>query len=159
MSYVKKISLVICAVFGLGFAVGPLAIAKDVTTDEKAKAASLAMVHDVGAEAVNTLVAAYRHFDPATFNPRVGSGFLPDRAAFIRATSDNYVKAALLEFNCFVDTVALNGFKLAVGIHWEKKIQLFGSKEPVLSQGKAELVFQGVPKSWQLVGVKGDNPF
>ncbi len=113
----------------------------------------------LGEEQVGRVIAVYRGFTRQSFEGIVNGRFVPLRSDFINQAERTSSAGNIVSFEYFVENAMMRRNKLVVGFTWEKTTQPYGSSSPVLSRGKAQMVFVKQNGDWQLQRISGDNPF
>ena len=97
-------------------------------------------------------------FSRMDFDLRIDKGFIPDRAAFLNDTENACISERPQGIDFTLNEVLVSGDKLAVSLHWMKKV-VDASGQPLLREGDAHIVYVQRDGVWLIYQVSGDSPF
>lgn len=107
--------------------------------------------------AVKRLFNVYRHYSRDMFN-RIVHPELMSSTDFINQVENGLNSGIVTDMTYTIDSTVQKGDLLSIKITWEKKAESYKTRQEVVTQGKAELIFKATT-DWLLYQIKGNSPF
>jgi hypothetical protein len=125
----------------------------------KSKGSNIFEIRETASQLVKKDWQFFSNFFRDGFRKRVSDNFIPDKHIFLEETENSFYQEKPVDFSFFLNQVRKEKNKLAVSIHWEKKVVERSSGDLKLKQGDCFLVYIYENGQWLLYQVRGESIF